>query len=81
MPVKTVPVDDVALAYREYGSGHPVVLLNGLASTMDTWNPPVLAQISEHFRVIIFDNRGTGYSSASDKPFSMSLLARDTAQP
>jgi len=75
----TVPVDDVALAYRECGSGYPVVLINGLASTMDTWNPPVLATISEHFRVIIFDHRGTGYSSTSDKPFSISLLARDTA--
>ena len=75
----TVPVDDVALAYRECGSGYPVVLINGLASTMDTCNPPVLATISEHFRVIIFDNRGTGYSSASDKPFSIPLLARDTA--
>ena len=79
IPVKTVPVDDVTIAYRECGSGYPVVLINGLASTMDTWNPPVLAQISEHFRVIIFDSRGTGFSSASDKPFSISLLARDTA--
>lgn len=78
-PVKTVPVDDVALAYRECGSGYPIVLINGLASTMDTWNPPVLAQLSLYFRVIIFDNRGTGYSSVSDKPFSISLFARDTA--
>ena len=79
IPVNTVPVDEVTLAYRESGSGYPVVLINGLASTMDTWNPPVLTKISEHFRVIIFDNRGTGFSGASDKPFSIPLLARDTA--
>jgi pimeloyl-ACP methyl ester carboxylesterase len=79
VPVNTVPVDDVSLAYRESGSGYPVVLINGLASTMDMWNPPVLSKISEHFRVIIFDNRGTGYSSSSEKPFSIPLLARDTA--
>ena len=65
IPADTVPVDDVSLAYREYGSGYPVVLINGLASTMDMWNPPVLARISEQFRVIIFDNRGTGYSCSS----------------
>jgi pimeloyl-ACP methyl ester carboxylesterase len=79
IPVNTVPVDDVSLAYRESGSGYPVVLINGLASTMDMWNPPVLSKISEHFRVIIFDSRCTGYSSSSDKPFSIPLLARDTA--
>ena len=79
IPAKTVPVDDVTLAYREYGSGYPVVFINGLGSTMDMWNPPVLEKISQHFRVIIFDNRGTGYSSASDKPFSIPLLASDTA--
>ena len=79
IPANTVPVDDVSLAYRESGFGYPVVLINGLASTMDMWNPPVLSKISEHFRVIIFDSRGTGYSSSSDKPFSIPLLARDTA--
>ncbi|MGB7788138.1 alpha/beta fold hydrolase [Methanoregula sp.] len=78
-PVNTVPVDDVRLAFRESGSGYPVILINGLASTMDMWNPPVLAKISEHFRVIIFDSRGTGYSGSSGKPISISLLARDTA--
>jgi pimeloyl-ACP methyl ester carboxylesterase len=78
-PVNTVPVDDVMLAYREYGSGYPVIFINGFASTMDMWNPPVLGTISEHFRVIIFDNRGTGYSGSSARPLSMALLARDTA--
>jgi len=79
IPVKTVPVDDVTLAYSELGSGYPVVFINGLGATMDTWNPPVLETISSHFRVIIFDNRNTGYSSASKKPLSIPLLARDTA--
>jgi len=47
---------------------------------MEMWNPPVIEKISRHFRVIIFDNRGMGYSGGSEKPFSISLLARDTAQ-
>lgn len=79
IPQKTVPVDDVTLAYRESGSGDPVVFINGLGSTMEMWNPPVLEKISHNFRVIIFDNRGCGYSSGSDEPFSISLLAWDTA--
>ena len=79
IPVNTVSVDDVTLAYKESGSGHPVVFICGLGSTMDMWNPPVLEKISQQFRVIVFDNRNTGYSSASDKPISIPLLARDTA--
>jgi pimeloyl-ACP methyl ester carboxylesterase len=79
IPHKTVPAGDVTLAYRESGSGDPVVFINGLGSTMEMWNPPVLEKISQHFRVIIFDNRGCGYSSGSDAPFSIPLLAKDTA--
>jgi pimeloyl-ACP methyl ester carboxylesterase len=76
--VKTVEVNGITLAYREIGSGYPLLMINGFASTMDTWNPPVLATLAAHFRVIIFDNRGTGYSSTTDEPFSMALFAGDT---
>ena len=79
IPATLLPVGDVKLGYHEFGAGYPVILINGLASPMDTWNPPVLETISRHFRVITFDNRGTGYSGVSDKPFSVSLFARDTA--
>jgi pimeloyl-ACP methyl ester carboxylesterase len=78
-PVKTASIDDVTLAYRESGSGYPVIFISGLASTMDMWNPPVLDRIAEKFRVIIFDHRGTGYSGTSERPFSVPLLAGDTA--
>jgi len=77
--VKTAEVNGVTLAYREIGSGHPLLLINGFASPMDTWNPPFLASLSQHFRVIIFDNRGTGYSSVSDDSFTIPLFAADTA--
>jgi pimeloyl-ACP methyl ester carboxylesterase len=79
IPVKKVHVGDVTLAYSELGCGYPVVLINGFASTMDMWNPPVLESIAESFRVIIFDNRGTGFSSNPDKEFSIPLLAADAA--
>ena len=46
---------------------------------MDTWNPPLIGRISRNFRVIVFDNRGTGFSGASDEPFSVPLFAKDAA--
>jgi pimeloyl-ACP methyl ester carboxylesterase len=79
VPVEMVQAGDVTLAYREAGLGFPLIFINGFASTMDTWNPPILARMAEHFRVIIFDNRGTGYSGTSGEPFSLPLFARDTA--
>ena len=78
-PVRTIAVDDITLAYSELGSGYPVLFINGFASTMDMWNPPVLENLAGHFRVIIFDNRGTGFSSGSAKEFSIPLLAADAA--
>jgi len=75
--VKTAKVNGVTLAYREIGSGDPVLLINGFASPMDTWNPLVLEALARNFRVILFDNRGCGYSSAPEEPFSISLFAVD----
>jgi pimeloyl-ACP methyl ester carboxylesterase len=75
--VLTAEINGVTIAYQELGSGFPLILINGFASTMDMWNPPVLVALAEHYRVVIFDNRGTGYSSASDDPFSIPLFASD----
>jgi len=77
-PVQTADVNGITLAYQDRGSGSPLVLINGFASTMDMWSPPVLAALADHFRIITFDSRGTGYSSASDNPFSIPLFASDT---
>jgi pimeloyl-ACP methyl ester carboxylesterase len=78
VPVKTIPVHNITIAYKDFGEGEPLILINGFGSTMDTWNPPILSFLAAHYRVIIFDNRGTGYTSSSDTPFSIPLFANDT---
>jgi len=80
IPAKSVPIDDVSLAYNDLGAGYPLILINGLASAMDTWNPPVLERLSRHYRIIDFDTRGTGYSGTSEKPYSIPLFAHDILQ-
>ena len=78
-PVLYIRANGITLAYRMYGSGGPtLILINGFASTMDTWNPPFLETLARRFRIIVFDNRGTGYTSAGDIPFSLPLFAQDT---
>ncbi len=77
--VRYATTNGITIAYREYGpAGFPIILINGFASTMDMWNPPFVAELASRFRVIVFDNRGTGYSSDSDETFSIPLFATDT---
>ncbi|NMB79992.1 MAG: alpha/beta hydrolase [Methanomicrobiales archaeon] len=75
--IRYAEVNDITLAWQERGSGAPLILINGLASTMDTWNPPLLDALAKEYHVIVFDNRGTGYSTDSGKPFSIPLFAKD----
>jgi len=44
---------------------------------MDIWPPRLLEALSRERRVIIFDNRGMGYSTSSQKKFSIELFAED----
>ncbi|HUU74757.1 MAG TPA: alpha/beta hydrolase [Methanoregulaceae archaeon] len=78
IPVQTAQIDDIHIAYKDFGTGDPFILINGFGSTMDMWNPPVLEALSSKNRVVIFDNRGIGYSGSSEKPYSISLFAGDT---
>jgi pimeloyl-ACP methyl ester carboxylesterase len=77
--VRTVRVDDIEVAYRDFGQGEPLLLIIGYGSTMDLWPAGILSNLSLKNRVIVYDNRGMGYTTASDKPFSVELFADDAA--
>jgi len=72
-------VADIDVAYSVFGTGYPLVLIMGYSGTMDLWQPRVLAALARRYRVIIFDNRGMGETSSSEKPFSIEQFADDTA--
>ncbi|MCX6699427.1 MAG: alpha/beta hydrolase [Methanomicrobiales archaeon] len=76
---RTARVDDINIAYKETGQGTPLLLITGYGATMDLWPPGVLANLSSNHRVIIFDNRGMGNTTASNKTFSIPLFADDAA--
>lgn len=72
-------LNDVELYYEVHGGdGPPLLLVAGLASDVSSWQT-VLPVLSEHFRVIIFDNRGIGRSIPEDAPVSVDLMADDCA--
>ena len=63
--------------YIEDGDGYPVVLIHGLAGDHTAWLPQVAA-LRNDYRVIAFDNPGSGESSTVDDPASTADLADAT---
>jgi len=74
-----VQVDDIQIAYKTFGRGEPLLLIMGFSGTMDMWPPRLLAGLAPHYQVIVYDSRGIGESSASDKKFSIELFADDAS--
>lgn len=76
--MKSVKVNGLEIAYRETGSGDPVVLLNGTGESGGTW----LAQtndLEDRWRCIAVDQRDTGYSSYVEQPYTPREMAEDAA--
>lgn len=78
-PIYTVPVGDLTMAYRQFGSGPDLVLIAGQASPMSVWPASLLAALAEHARVTVFDNRDLGYTTTTTTPFTLEDLADDAA--
>ena len=57
----------------------PLILHNGASDHMDAWDPALLSRLASNNTVIIFDSRGIGNTTAGTEPYSIKLLANDTA--
>jgi len=69
--------DQLRIYYESHGQGDPLILIRGLGSNADHWYAQV-PELSQHYRVIIFDNRGIGRSSDPAGPFTIADMAADT---
>jgi pimeloyl-ACP methyl ester carboxylesterase len=78
VPVSVVSTSKGDVGYRAYGQGTPLVLIMGYAGTMEVWDPNLLDELAQHFRVVIFDNAGIGRSAALS-PLSIDAMADQTA--
>lgn len=77
MPYATAS-DGVRLYYEEIGAGEPLLLINGQAGDHTGWDL-VRDDFAGHYRVIVFDHRGTGLSDKpTEPPYSTRGFARDT---
>lgn len=72
----TVKVGDINIYYESQGDGEPLLLISGYSQYSAHWDPlPPL--FSQEYRVIVFDNRGTGRSDKPDMPYTMKMMADD----
>lgn len=79
VPVRTIRAGEGRIGYRSVGRGRPLVLVMGLAGTIDTWMPSFVDALARRHRVIVFDNAGVGRSTAARGALSIAGMARDTA--
>jgi pimeloyl-ACP methyl ester carboxylesterase len=76
MPIQRV--GDIDMYYELRGSGDPVVLIGGLGNDVTEWEW-LVERCAESNRVLAFDNRGAGRTDKPDSPYSIEMMAADTA--
>jgi pimeloyl-ACP methyl ester carboxylesterase len=73
-----ININDCDIYYEIHGQGDPLVLIMGLRRNAEWWYRQLPA-LTEHFQVIVFDNRGAGRSDKPVMEYSIHLFAEDTA--
>ena len=76
----TAKIGAVDIYYEEQGQGDPVLLAPPSWWPCDTWKVSVVPFLSKRFRAIVFDCRGTGYSSKPDNGYTIEQFAKDCAE-
>jgi 3-oxoadipate enol-lactonase len=76
MPIQRV--GDIDMYYELHGTGDTVVLIGGLSNDI-TESERLIAFLAQASRVLAFDNRGAGRTDKPDIPYSIEMMAEDTA--
>ena len=71
-------INGIELAYELRGTGLPMVMIHG-AQGDQTMFTDLAHRFADHFRVLTFDQRGSGLSEKPHTAYSIALLADDTA--
>jgi 3-oxoadipate enol-lactonase len=78
MPVANV--NGVEIYYETQGSGEPVLLIPPDWWPCATWNVVVVPTLSQRYRTIIYDGRGTGRSGKPKDGYTVGQFARDAIE-
>jgi pimeloyl-ACP methyl ester carboxylesterase len=72
-------LESITVHYEVEGEGPALIMIMGLGCPGALWRYQV-PELSRHFRVITFDNRGIGRSTKPPGPYSTDIMADDTAE-
>ncbi|SDG74691.1 alpha/beta fold hydrolase [Psychroflexus sediminis] len=67
----------IKLAYNDYGSGQPIILIHGWPLNRIMWEYQVDTLVNSGYRVISYDRRGFGQSSKPWNGYDYDSLAKD----
>src|ERR1700731_3998370 len=73
-----VKANDIQMYYEIHGDGEPLMLILGLATDLSEWRA-IIHWLAQRYKVLAFDNRGVGRTDKPDTPYSIEMMARDTA--
>ncbi len=71
-----IAIADGEIHYEVTGEGHPLILVSGLNGVARYWQPQI-AEFAARYRVITYDQRGTGGSDHQQREFSVDQMARE----
>ncbi|HLI79240.1 MAG TPA: alpha/beta fold hydrolase [Candidatus Binataceae bacterium] len=71
-------INGVELAYELQGAGAPIVMIHGAQGDQSMF-AAMAKEFAANYRVLTFDQRGSGLSEKPDMPYSMAMFADDTA--
>lgn len=74
-----IKINDISMYYEIHGEGEPLVLISGFSVDHVIWDELVL-RLKNHYKIIIFDNRGSGQTDVIHKPYTIAEMSHDTAQ-
>ncbi len=76
--VPSLRSNGISVYYEIHGEGERILLVGGLSIDL-TALEGLTSELSQTFRVIAFDNRGAGRSDKPDAPYTVEMMAEDTA--
>lgn len=74
-----ITLDGLQVHYEMYGQGAPVLLIHGLGSSTEDWEPQVDA-LRGTFTVVTYDVRGHGRTAKPREKYSVKQFAGDAAR-
>ncbi len=72
----TIQSNGINIAYDIAGTGHPLLLVGGLGYGAWQWKY-LVPELTPHYQVITFDNRGADGSDKPDGPYTTPMMAAD----